>query len=214
MGTADKPSTSFEELLRLARLGERSALDALFLRALPRLRGTAKARSRVGRAAGAGPSDLLQEAVERALRKLETFDGRTEAEWHAWLDRILDRGAIQSVRRARRKKRAIPGGLPLDTPEAEAARSPGASPSREASRREEWQLLLTCLHALPEEQREAVRLRHLEDLSLEQAAAQMGKTPVAVKGLVRRGIQAIQAQVREPDEPSLLERLKALRPSR
>lgn len=214
MGTADKPEESFEDLLRRARAGEPGALDALFVRALPRLRGAANARLKVGRAAGNGASDLLQEAVLRALHKLNTFDGATEPEWHAWLARILDRRAIQSVRRARSKKRKIPGGLPLDAPEAEAAPSPAASPSREASRREEWQLLLTCLHALPEEQRESIRLHHLEGLSLEQAAEQMGKTLFAVKGLVRRGIQAIQEQVNEVDERSLVERLKALRPSR
>lgn len=210
MGPIDKNPASFEDLLRRARFGDRNALDELFQRALPRLRRAASRRAAGSRAAGA--SDVLQEALERALRKLDTFEGASEAEWHAWLARIVDSRAAQSMRDAHRKKRAIPGGLPLDTPEAEAAPSPGTSPSREASRREEWQILLGCLHELPDDQREAIRWHHLEGLSFDDAAVRMGKTALAVKGLVRRGIQAIQTRVEEPDESSLIERLRALRP--
>jgi RNA polymerase sigma-70 factor, ECF subfamily len=216
MGPIDKKPTSFEDLLRRARSGEKNALEELFQRALPTLRRAASRRAAGSRAAsaGAGASDVVQEALEQALRKLDTFKGASEAEWYAWLARILGRRAVQSVRDARRKKRAIPGGLPLDTPEAAAAPSPFTSPSREASRRQEWHILLGCLHELPENQREAIRLHHLEGLSLDDAAAHMGKKPLAVKGLVGRGIKSIQARVAEPDERSLLERLRALRPRR
>ncbi len=180
MGPIDKNPASFEDLLRRARFGDRSALDELFQRALPGLRRAASRRAAGSRAAGA--SDVLQEALERALRKLDTFEGASEAEWHAWLARIVDSRAAQSMRDAHRKKRAIPGGLPLDTPEAEAAPSPGTSPSREASRREEWQILLVCLNDLPDDQREAIRWHHLEGALVRRCGRADGKDGAGRQG--------------------------------
>ena len=211
MAFRDEP---FEELLRRARGGDRGALEKLFQRAQRKLRGAAKQRVDARHPGGARPSDIEQETAERVLRKFDTFEGNTEAEWFEWIERIVATRAVQSVRNARRKKRAIPGGLPLDAPEAEAAASPRTSPSQATCRNEEWRLLLRCLHELPDDQREAIKLRYLEECSFGEVAERMGKTQASVKGLVDRGIKAIQARMQEKDASSLIERLRALRPSK
>jgi RNA polymerase sigma-70 factor (ECF subfamily) len=60
------------------------------------------------------------------------------------------------------------------------------------ARDEALQALHIALAGLATDQREAIRLRHLEGKSLEETAAAMGRTPDAVRGLVHRGKQQLQ----------------------
>jgi RNA polymerase sigma-70 factor (ECF subfamily) len=49
--------------------------------------------------------------------------------------------------------------------------------------------------ALPDDQREAVRLRHLEGWALADIAQHLGRTPAATAGLIKRGMQALRRQL-------------------
>ena len=49
---------------------------------------------------------------------------------------------------------------------------------------------------LPDDQREAVRLRHLEGWSLAQLAQHFGRGESAVAGLIKRGLRALRCQYR------------------
>jgi RNA polymerase sigma-70 factor (ECF subfamily) len=53
--------------------------------------------------------------------------------------------------------------------------------------------VLDVLHQLADEQRSVVTLRVLGDLSVEETARVLGKTPGAVKQLQRRGLLALRA---------------------
>jgi RNA polymerase sigma-70 factor, ECF subfamily len=53
------------------------------------------------------------------------------------------------------------------------------------------------LDLLPEDQREVLTLRVIADLTIEQVAAVMGRTPGAVKQLQRRGMIAVRKAVAE-----------------
>lgn len=203
---------SFEDLLRLARGGDRPALQALFQRSRPSLQRSASRHVTKSHPGGARPSDLAQETAERILRNIASFTGATEAEWFAWLESLSRSRAVQSVRDARRKKRAIPGGLPLDAPEAMAAPSPRTSPSQTASNKQQGRLLLGFLHELPEDQREAIRLRYLEDLPVLAVARQMTRTEASVNGLLRRALAALQSRF-VGGELGLVEQIRALRPA-
>jgi RNA polymerase sigma-70 factor (ECF subfamily) len=55
--------------------------------------------------------------------------------------------------------------------------------------------VLDVLHQLADEQRSVVTLRVLGDLSVEETARVLGKTPGAVKQLQRRGLLALRALV-------------------
>jgi len=129
MGRGSGRKETFEELLQRARSGDHSALEEIFRRARPRLQREASKRVTKRQPGGESRSDIEQESAQRALAKLDTFQGSTEAEFFQWLDRILYSRVMQSARDAQRAKRKIPGGLPLDTPEAAAAPSPRTSPS-------------------------------------------------------------------------------------
>jgi RNA polymerase sigma-70 factor (ECF subfamily) len=45
---------------------------------------------------------------------------------------------------------------------------------------------------LPETQREALRLRYVEGLSLKEIAEKMDKTEMAAAGLLKRGLQSLR----------------------
>jgi RNA polymerase sigma-70 factor (ECF subfamily) len=52
-----------------------------------------------------------------------------------------------------------------------------------------------ALATLPAEQREAVRLRYLENRSLAEIAERLGKTKTAAAGLIKRGMLALRKQL-------------------
>ena len=83
------------------------------------------------------------------------------------------------------------GGAPLKQ-ELDAGLS---SPSQKAIREEEAERLSQALTSLPDDQREAVRLRHLEGWALADLARHLGRSPAATAGLIKRGMQALRRQL-------------------
>ena len=73
------------------------------------------------------------------------------------------------------------------------------SPSQQAIRGEEEQRLNEAVAALPDDQREAVRLRHLEGWALDDIARHLGRTPAATAGLIKRGVKALRRQLPKTD---------------
>jgi RNA polymerase sigma-70 factor (ECF subfamily) len=52
--------------------------------------------------------------------------------------------------------------------------------------------LAQAMETLPEDQREAIRLRHLEGFTLVELAAHFDRSEVAVAGLVKRGLRGLR----------------------
>src|SRR5262249_10811992 len=69
------------------------------------------------------------------------------------------------------------------------------SPSGRAGRNEQLARLARALGALPDDQRRAVALHHLEGLSLEATAEAMGRSRPVAAGLIRRGLQALRVML-------------------
>src|SRR5262249_33848938 len=72
-----------------------------------------------------------------------------------------------------------------------------SSPSQQAQRNEQGVRLAQALAGLPEPQREALVLRHLEGWSLADIAGRMGRSPAAVVGLLQRGLKKLRALLQE-----------------
>jgi RNA polymerase sigma-70 factor (ECF subfamily) len=49
--------------------------------------------------------------------------------------------------------------------------------------------------SLPEMQREAVRLRHLEGCSVDDIADRLGRSPTAAAGLIKRGLETLRKRM-------------------
>jgi RNA polymerase sigma factor (sigma-70 family) len=66
------------------------------------------------------------------------------------------------------------------------------SPSLAASRNEGLLRLAAAVEALPDAQRDAVTLYHLQQWPLDRVAEHMNRTPAAVAGLIKRGLKQIR----------------------
>jgi RNA polymerase sigma-B factor len=78
------------------------------------------------------------------------------------------------------------------------------SEDRELARTERIVVLDSWLAALPERQREILRLRYQEDLTQREIAEQLGLSQVQVSRLARRAVEHLQAIATQDQEHSLL----------
>jgi RNA polymerase sigma-70 factor (ECF subfamily) len=159
------------------------------------------ARSHIGARfqARLDPSDLVQQTLLDAHQKQDQLRGRTRGECIAWLKQILANNLADAVRGLARAKRDIARERSLDEQVGDSfSRVDGwlaaaqASPSQLAVRSEELLAMADGLTSLPEAQREAVVLHHLQGLPLAEVARQLGKTPAAVAGLLHRGLKRLR----------------------
>jgi len=159
------------------------------------------ARSHIGmrHQAKIDPSDIVQQTLLDAHQKQVQFRGGTEAEWMAWLKQILANNLADAVRGLARAKRDVSRERSLDEQVGDsfsrvdgwlAAAQP--SPSQNAVRAEELLRLANALTHMPEAQREAIVLHHLQGLPLADVASQLNKSPAAVAGLLHRGLKRLR----------------------
>jgi RNA polymerase sigma-70 factor, ECF subfamily len=149
-------------------------------------------------------SDIVQQTMVQALRGLEGFRGRSEAETAVWLRQILARHLASLARDLGRQKRdaareqSLEGAL-----EQSASRLEGflaadqSSPSQKAERGELVLRLADALAGLPEAQREAITLHHLQNRTLREIGDELGRTEAAVAGLIKRGLRTLRGRLSE-----------------
>jgi RNA polymerase sigma-70 factor (ECF subfamily) len=148
------------------------------------------------------PADLVQQTLLRAVAAQERFRG-DDARRAAWLRTILARVMIDAVRKLGRpgggeRERSLEAALEHSSARLEAFLAADlTSPSGRAERNERLLRLADALARLPEDQRRAVELRHLQGLPLAEIAAQMGRSADAVVGLIHRGLRALRRDLEE-----------------
>lgn len=169
-----------EALLALYAQGDPAAAHALSQRLLPPvLRYAARMLGDMAEA-----EDIAQEAMLRLWRAAPGWRAG-EAKVSTWLWRVAANLCTDRLRRRR--------GVPLDSvPEPEDG-APGALAAMIAADR--MAALDAALAALPERQRQAVVLRHIEGLSNPEIAAVMDIGVEAVESLTARGKRALAAQL-------------------
>lgn len=150
------------------------------------------------------PSDVVQQTCLEAVRDFVAFRGSEQGELVAWLRRILENNVSQSIQRhVVAKKRSVAREHRLDDDSQEHGQAlaglpdDGSSPSRRAMRGELAIRLAQEVEGLPEDQREAIRLRHLEGWSLAQLADHFDRSESAVAGLLKRGLRALRSQLKD-----------------
>ena len=151
-----------------------------------------------------GASDVVQQTLLEAHRDLAQFRGRAVGEQAAWLRQILARNLANVLRDLRRDKRDVAREQPLQAALDESASrleawlvAEQSSPSQQAERHERAVRLAEALAALPENQREAVVLRHWHGCSLVEIGEQLGCTTAAVTGLLHRGLRNLRKRLND-----------------
>ena len=130
--------------------------------------------------------EVAQDTFLRAYRALATYTPERvrELKQKAWLHRI----AVNVVRNRTRGLR--PRLVELNG--NEPAR--GASPEEDALRRIEIDELASRVSALPARYREALVLRHVQDLSYAEVSEALGQPVGTVKSNVHRGLKMLRGE--------------------
>lgn len=150
---------------------------------LPRLRRFARALT--GQVADA--DDIVQIAVERALRRVDQFQQGTHLE--AWMLSIVRNAWIDEARaRTRRTKVFAP---------AELGEQVGHDGADDMHARLEANDVWTAMRRLPAEQREAVALVCVEGLAYREAAEALGVPIGTLTSRLARGREALQTMLGE-----------------
>jgi RNA polymerase sigma-70 factor (ECF subfamily) len=147
-------------------------------------------------------SDIVQETLARAWERRDQLRGESDEEAMAWLRTILARtlgNALRDIHRQRRDpRREVTLERSLDDASRHTARwleTEDSTPSGRAVRLELADRVADALDALPEDQREAVLLRHFAGLPLADIAARLERTSGAVALLIHRGLTTLRSRL-------------------
>jgi RNA polymerase sigma-70 factor (ECF subfamily) len=136
--------------------------------------------------------DLVQETWVRVMERGKSYDGRSRFE--PWLFTVARHLAIDLVRRRRE--------VSLDAEDEGGAGvmvavSLGMSPFAEAARTEEAEGLAGALALLKPVYREALVLRFMEEMSLQEIGAVVGAPVPTVAARIYRGLAALRPRMEE-----------------
>lgn len=162
--------------------GDQSAARMLAARHAPR--ALSVATRMLGDAAEA--QDVTQEAMVKMFKIAPDWQA-DRAKLSTWLYRVVSNLCIDRLR-ARRG-----GTEPLDETNAPADPAPTAPQQIEAAQRA--QILHDAIGRLPERQRLAITLRHIEELANPDIAAILETSVEAVESLLSRGRRALAAML-------------------
>jgi RNA polymerase sigma-70 factor, ECF subfamily len=197
---SDSPSSL--DLGILKARSDRSTLAQLLEQYRPFLRIAAERALDGAMKARCDASDIVQQTMVEAIKDFDGFAGHTEPEFSAWIKRIHRHNVIEVLRRhVGADKRSLRHEQRLFVAEGTVSfcwNEPAAqqsSPSQRMIRGEKALRLASLLELLPDAQREAVALRHLEGLSLEEIAGRLERSVPATAGLIKRGLQALREKM-------------------
>lgn len=138
--------------------------------------------------------DCLQDAFLQAFRAIDRFEGR--AKLSSWMHRIAVNAALMKLRSKKRKAEASIEDLlpefdgndhridPFFQPEPETHDSLEAAERKEA--------IHLAISQLPENYRNVILLRDIQEMSTDETAAELGISPGAVKVRLHRARGALK----------------------
>lgn len=142
------------------------------------------------------PEDLVQEVMHRAYQAYKNFQHKGDPEkTRAWLLKIMEHLIVDQLKYFNAGKRdlALELSAMLDLQQSAAGieafiAAEQTSPSLAAVRNEELAKLARGLEQIPEDAREVIIAKHIQNKTLQEIAATTGRTVPAVAGLLRRGL--------------------------
>jgi RNA polymerase sigma-70 factor, ECF subfamily len=190
-----------DERLARARGGDPDALSALLVEHTPKLVRMVELRMESTQRRRVEPADVVQDALLEATRRFPEWCTRTSYPFRVWL-RLLTAQALARTHRhhlgTQKRDAQREGRLEASRTNVSSARAADwlaasqTSPSQAAGRAEVRALVLGALEQLDELDREILALRHFEQLSNEEAAAELGIEPAAASKRFARALQRMR----------------------
>ena len=182
-------SDPMNELLDRAKAGDSIAMEELLASVAPLLQrfGVLMCRDQTD------AEDVLQDALLSIATHLSEFEGR--ASFSSWAF-ALARSACSHKRRGLKNQPQLALDEALDSAE------PSASPEQLTADRELAQVLNQALARLPEDYREVIMLRDMEDMTAPEAAESLGISVEALKSRLHRARSALRAVLSPVFEPA------------
>ena len=191
-------SIGHKELIEQAKSGDQAALEQLLIEFSDSLTAHVSLRLPAALRRRVGVEDVTQQALTQAFLKIEQLRETTPEAFGAWLKAIGEMTLMRIIKAERRKKRGgefrlagqiqdsctgslvdLIGKLPGDARTA----------SQKVARHEAVAALQVGIAALDADQRRAIQLNLIQGKTIEETAAEMERSPAAVRGLVHRGKQ-------------------------
>jgi RNA polymerase sigma-70 factor (ECF subfamily) len=145
-------------------------------------------------------SDLVQEALTRAVSRAEQYRGGSDGEAIRWLQRILQTVVLNKLEEACALVRDYDREVSLEASLAESTSrmesflaAAGPSPAERVERTELLILLAEAINRLPDDQRDVVNLRDMHGYRVAEIARMLDKTEKSVAGLLLRGRLELRA---------------------
>ena len=177
-------------------------IETLLERHLPDLRAYVRRNMDAALAQRESCADLVQSICREALQSKGQFEFRGEAAFRQWLlqmalHKLIDRRRFYRARKREGGQLEPTAGSGFDLDQlARLARTLGASPSSEASLREELAVLAAALDKLAEPDRAMIRMIHLEGLTHADVAERVGCSVPQSRGRLFLALARLSAHLR------------------
>jgi RNA polymerase sigma-70 factor (ECF subfamily) len=186
-----------QHALEQARLGDREALGQLLLsfrayvRAVVHGMWDERLRPRVD------ASDLIQDVYLEAQRSFAGFQGTSVAELVVWLRQIVVRSAGHCLRANLGTGKRDPGREQAGADVNALAADSDGSPSGQAIGREQATRLAEALERLPDDMRQVLLGRHLDEVPYAVLAERLNRSEGAVRVLYTRALRRLREECAE-----------------
>jgi RNA polymerase sigma-70 factor (ECF subfamily) len=152
-------------------------------------------------------SGVVQQTLLDAHQAGERFPCGDEAQQAAWLRRALANNLTDEARKLGTAARDVTRERSLEASLGQSSARLAAllaadqsSPSAAAMHQEQLRRLAEALAGLPEDQRRAVELHHLQGCSLAEVASELGRSKGAVAQLLFRGLRKLRQLLDDGEE--------------
>lgn len=206
--SADSTELTRQTLLR-ARNGDTGAIDAVLERHRAPLKRMVAARLDRAVAARVDASDVVQDVLWEASRRVSEFLAMDGIPFQVWLrrlarDRMIDmhrrhrKAARRSVDRERRMDAALAGRSSIDL--MRQLRDDAPNPLEQAIRRELAQRFLLALEQLRDTDREVISMRHFEQMTNQEVARALECSEATAGMRYLRALRRLRVILRETDD--------------
>lgn len=189
------------ELIARAQSGERLAFERLLVRHQRRLIERIRQRVPPRMRYLVDEEDILQETFVDGWEAIDAFRSLGEGAFFGWLARIADNRildcakAFRAAKRGGDRQRIVPG-PDVDLVELLALLAVNPrTPSRSVANREALHAVQAALPTLKADYRNVLRLRFIEDVSVQETAQQLNRSEWAVHKLTARALEALREAI-------------------